>query len=391
MERLPLSGIRILDLTRLLPGPLCSQHLGDLGADVVKIEDTAAGDYAPAEMRALLNRNKRGLILDLKAEAGRDAFLRLAEGADAVIEGFRPGVMERLGIGHAALRARNPAIVLTSITGYGADGPRAALAGHDINYCALAGVADQVGTPAGDLALSNLPLADIVGGAMTAAMGTLAAVIDARATGRGRHVDIAMTEGVLAAAAMVFAGLRRDGRTPPTGGDTLSGALPCYGYYRTADGRHLAVGALEHKFWTAFCNILGRDDLAPLGRPADARTRAAVRRDLAAEIARFTLAEWRAKLAGSDCCVTPVLTLEEAIADPALAARGAFLNVDDPEIGRVVAPASPVRMDGCVFGLRRRPPRAGADSAQVLAEAGFSEAEIGSLARAGVLGPACAA
>src|SRR5688572_12612352 len=183
----PLAGVRVLDLTRLVPGPMCTMHLADLGADVVKVEDTGAGDAVPPQLRALVNRNKRGIRLDLKRAEGVDALLRLVRDADVLVEGFRPGVMQRLGLGYDAVSAINPRIVYCSVTGYGQDGPDRDRPGHDLNYCAEAGVADQMGS-AGVPALSNVPIADLMGGALAAAMGILSALFDAARTGRGRHV-----------------------------------------------------------------------------------------------------------------------------------------------------------------------------------------------------------
>jgi len=203
----PLDGVRVLDLSRLLPGPACTLHLADLGADVVKVEDTAAGDYArslglapphggnaPSAFFRMINRNKRSLSLDLKADAGRGAFLRVAQRADVIVESFRPGVLDRLGIGYAAVAAINPRIVYCSITGYGQTGPYRDRPGHDINYLGYAGVLDQTGTAGGPPALSNLQVADLLGGALNASTAILAALFAAAKTGNGTHVDVAMTE-----------------------------------------------------------------------------------------------------------------------------------------------------------------------------------------------------
>ena len=200
----PLAGVRVLDLTRLLPGPLGTLHLADLGADVIKIEDTGAGDYASPAVRALVNRNKRAIRIDLKQPEGVATLLRLCREADVLVEGFRPGVMQRLGVGYEAVAAVNPRIVYCSISGFGQTGPLRDMPGHDLNYAALAGVADQIGNAAGP-ALSNLPVADLLGGTMTAVMGILAALFDAARTGRGRHVDIAIADGVLAHAVLPLA------------------------------------------------------------------------------------------------------------------------------------------------------------------------------------------
>ena len=225
-SRAPLQGVRVLDLTRLLPGPMCTLHLADLGADVIKIEDLGVGDYASPAVREQLNRNKRGMRLDLKHPEGVQLLLQLCESADVLVEGFRPGVMARLGAGYEAVRARNPRLVYCSISGYGQTGPLSQKAGHDLNYCGYAGVADQLGTPSGELALSNLPLGDLLGGTMPAVMGILAALFDAQRTGQGRHVDVAIADGVLAHAVIPLAGLHSQGRVPAAGGDKLTGRCP---------------------------------------------------------------------------------------------------------------------------------------------------------------------
>ncbi|HEX9181019.1 MAG TPA: CaiB/BaiF CoA-transferase family protein, partial [Burkholderiales bacterium] len=273
MRPKPLAGIRILDLTRLLPGPMCTLHLADMGAEVIKIEDPRAGDYGrslgpvkrqSAGLFLAVNRNKRGLRLDLKQAAGREVFLRLARNADAVVEGFRPGVMQRLGIGYPELKQLNPRLVFCSITGYGQDGPWSRRAGHDLNYCALAGVADQVGVAGGEPAIPNFLLGDLLGGGLTAAMGILAALVEAGRSGEGRHVDVAMADAVLAHTIMPLAARIAGQPVPPRGEDLFSGREACYTLYRTADRRHMAVAALERKFWDELCDALGRPDLKPL-------------------------------------------------------------------------------------------------------------------------------
>ena len=380
----PLRGVRVLDLTRLVPGPVCTQHLADLGADVVKVEDTGAGDYAPPALRALVNRNKRGLQLDLKQHDGAAAFLLLAREADVVVEGFRPGAMERLGLGYAAVAAINPRIVYCSITGYGQSGPYRDRPGHDLNYCGHAGVADQIGVGADTLALSNLPIADLMGGALTAAMGILAALFDAARTGRGRHLDIAMADGALAHAVMPLATLAAHGGTRRAGGDTLTGGLACYALYRTTDDRFLAVGALERKFWDALCDVIARADLKPLHRTGDATTEARVRDELAVIFGARPLAHWEARFAHADACVSPVHTLEEALADPHFRARGMVVDSVHPTLGPLTQLACPVRMSRYGFELHRHAPRPGEHTVELLREAGCSEASIAALLEKGV-------
>lgn len=384
VDEAPLRGVRVLDLTRLLPGPVCTLHLADLGADVIKVEDTGAGDYAPPALRALVNRNKRGLQLDLKQPDGAQAFLLLARGADVIVEGFRPGAMERLGLGYEALAAVSPRVVYCSITGYGQTGPYRDRPGHDLNYCGHAGVADQIGVGVDTLALSNLPIADLMGGALTAAMGILAALFDAARTGRGRHLDIAMADGALAHAVMPLATLAAHGSTRRAGADTLTGGLACYALYRTADDRFLAVGALERKFWDALCEVIERADLKPLHRSGDAPTEARVRDELAAIFGARPLAHWEARFARADACVSPVHTLEEALADPHFRARGMVLDSVHPSLGPLTQLACPVRMSRYGFELLRHAPRPGEHTLELLREAGCSEASIDALLEKGV-------
>ena len=374
----PLAGVRVLDLTRLVPGPVCTQHLADLGADVIKIEDTAAGDAVPPKLRALVNRNKRGIRLDLKHPDGAGALLRLANDADVLVEGFRPGVMARLGFGYDALAAINPRLVYCSVTGYGQTGPDRERPGHDLNYCADAGVADQMGNAEGP-ALSNVPIADLMGGALGAAVGILAALFDVARTGRGRHVDIAMADGALAHAVMPLAALATHGRTKRAGHDTLTGALACYATYRTADDRWLAVGALERKFWEALCDALERPDLKPLHRSGDADVEARLRDELARLFATLPLTAWQARLRHAGGCASPVRTLEEALADPHFRERGMVVEGEHPTYGPVTQVASPVKMSGFEFALRRHAPRPGEHTAEVLREAGFDAATVEAL------------
>lgn len=389
---LPLAGIRILDLTRLLPGPFATLVLADLGADVVKVEDPqGGGDWlrwlpplAGEQSGAYhaLNRNKRSIALDLKRPGGAEAFLRLAARADAVLESFRPGVMDRLGIGYEALRARNPAIVLCSISGYGQDGPYAERAGHDLDYCAIAGALAANGPPEAPLPM-GVQVADVAGGSWPAAVGILAALVRARSGGGGAHVDVSMTEGALAMLALPLAMAAARGAPIARGRGMLDGGAACYGVYRTRDGRFVALGALEPKFFGAFCAAVGRPELADRQAEADG---AGLRRELEAIFAARTRDEWTAFGAEHDVCLAPVLEGDEPRADPQLAARGAFVEVETPWEGRALpGVASPVRLRGEPAPLRAAP-RLGEHGGAVLAEAGFTEEEIAALRGAGVLG-----
>lgn len=326
-ESAPLAGLRVLDLTRLLPGPLCTMHLADLGADVIKIEDTGQGDYARSELRWAINRNKRGLCLDLKRDGGRGVFLRLAAQADVVVEGFRPGVMTKLGAGYDAVHTVNPKIVYCSISGYGQTGVRSGLAGHDINYCALTGVADQTGSLDGALALSGTPFADLLGGTQIAVSAMLAALYSVSRGGEGRHIDVSMADGAMTHAVVALAALNGSGKTVPVGQDRLNGSTPGYGFYKTADSRELAIGALEPKFWEEFCAVIGREDLKSQQNSTLARLRA-IRAEIEALMVSRPLSYWEEKFSASDRCVSPVSTPAKAMNDLHFAERGIVAKVE---------------------------------------------------------------
>ena len=380
MRPKPLSGIRVLDLTRLLPGPMATLHLADMGADVIKIEDTEAGDYARAMsvLFRLVNRNKRAIRLDLKRPQGREIFLRLAKDAEVLVEGFRPGVMAKLGLGYDALAAINPRLVYCSITGYGQDGPYADRAGHDINYLGYAGVGDQIGTQDAPV-VPNFQIADLLGGALTPVMGILAALIDARSCGRGRHVDVAMTDAVLAHAILPLLGFLERGRAPGRGTGMLDGGLPCYNLYRTRDGRYMAVGALERKFWETLCDILGCPELKGkhLVYGDDARP---VKDRVAAIFATRAQREWSEVFAGADCCVSPVLRMDETLADEQMRSRGMVVA----QAG-LTQFAPPLKFSEFEFAISHAAPEPGAHTDEILREAGYDKMQIDALRGSGVI------
>jgi alpha-methylacyl-CoA racemase len=388
---LPLAGLRVLDLSRLLPGPYASLVLADLGADVVKVEERVGGDYlrwwpplAGQQSGAFhaLNRNKRSLGLDLKAPRGPEVLKRLAARADVVLESFRPGVMDRLGVGWEALRAANPRLVLCSISGYGQEGPYRALAGHDLDYCAIAG-ALAVNGPAERPVPIGVQVADLCGGAWPAVAGILAALLRRGVTGLGAHVDIAMADGVAAMLTMPQAMADARGTPLRREGEQLNGGAACYRVYRTADGRHVALGALEPQFFARFCEAAGVRELAE--RQFDDGGRGPVEA-LVALFATRSRDEWTRLGHEHDCCLAPVLTGDEPRSDPQLKARGVFLEVETPWEGKALPSlATPVRLAGVVAPLRPAP-RLGADTDAVLREAGFSDGEVGALREAGVVG-----
>ena len=344
-----MDGIEVLDFTTLLPGPMATLLMAEAGATVTKVERPGMGDemrnYEPrlgttSVNFALLNRGKRSLAIDLKADDAHERLRPLLEGADVLVEQFRPGVMARLGLGYADVAEINPGIVYCSITGYGQEGARAGIAAHDLNYVADAGLLDLVAGTDGEPVLPHALIADIGAGAYPAVMNVLLAVLERDRTGTGRHLDIAMTDGVLAWMYWAYGNGLVDGQWPRRGAELLTGASPRYAIYRTADGRHVAAAPLEERFWTALCDML---DL-PEELRDDARDPDATKAAIAERFARHPAAEWEKRFAGADVCCSIVRTVEEAAADPAFAARGLFDRVTGDGAG-ATTPALPVPLD----------------------------------------------
>jgi crotonobetainyl-CoA:carnitine CoA-transferase CaiB-like acyl-CoA transferase len=395
-----LEGVRVLDLTRLLPGGFCTVLLADLGAEVLKVEDTGMGDYvrwappyhegaedsAKSALFLALNRGKRSIRLNLKEEAGRDVLLRLVDEHDVVVEGFRPGVMDRLGVGYDALRERNPRIVYCAITGYGQTGPYTARSGHDLNYLGLVGLLDMSGQADGPPVQAAGQIADLGGGGLMAAYAILAALREAERSGEGQLVDVSMADGALSWLSMAAASYLADGRVPQRGGESLTGGFLCYRPYACADG-HVTMGALEPKFWAAFCGGVSREDLLdkafePPGSEAH--------REVEAVFASRTRAEWKAFADEHDCCLEPVLDLGEALDSDLVRERGMVTELDQP------GAAEPVRLLSHPVKLSRTPglpqgpgPALGEHTHEVLAGLGYGEEQIAELERSGVAaGPA---
>jgi alpha-methylacyl-CoA racemase len=389
---LPLDGIRVLDLSRLLPGGYCSLLLADYGADVLKVEDTGLGDYIrwsppaydgvePSAASALflsLNRGKHSIRVNLKVREGQDVLLRLVREHDVLLESFRPGVLDRLGVGYERLRQENPRLVYCAITGYGQEGPDRNRPGHDMNYLARGGLLGLSGLPGGPPIPAAGQIADIGGGGLMAAFGILAALHERERSGEGQLVDVSMTRGAQSWLAMVAARHFADGAVPRRGELELAGGLPCYRPYTCSDG-WVTLGALEPKFWQALCAGLGRDDL--LERQMDPT----VATELEAVFAGRTRAEWAAFDDEHGCCLEPVLDLDEALAR----SPEAVVEVDQP------GAAAPVRLLGPPVGLSRTPPDGtrpgpplGADTDAVLAALGYDADGIAALKAAGaVAGP----
>ncbi|MEU2628020.1 CaiB/BaiF CoA-transferase family protein [Kitasatospora sp. NPDC007106] len=355
----PLAGVRVVELAGLGPGPFAAMLLADLGADVVRVDRPGPPPLGPAPALDLTNRNKRSVLVDLKAPDGPAAVLDLVARADLLIEGYRPGVAERLGVGPAHCLARNPALVYGRMTGWGQDGPLADRAGHDIGYIATAGVLGLVaGEPGGPPGVPANLLGDYAGGSLYLAVGLLAALHHARTTGTGQVVDAAIVDGSAHLTSMLW-GLKAAGHWHDTrGANLLDGGAPYYALYRTADGGHMAVGALEPQFYAEFARLLGLGADAPgqhdLARWPELRTLIADR------FATRTRADWTAVFEGTDACTAPVLTLDEAADHPQLKARGTYAEQDG-----VVQPAPAPRFSATPGALRRPPALPGAHTAEV--------------------------
>jgi alpha-methylacyl-CoA racemase len=407
---LPLEGIRVLDLSRLLPGGFCSRLLADFGADVLKVEDTGMGDYirlsppyyegahqsARSALFLSLNRNKRSIRLDLKQEQGREALLRLVRGHDVVLESFRPGVLDRLGVGYERMREENPGLVYCAISGYGQNGPKRDASGHDINYLGLIGLLGLTGESGGEPVQAAGQIADLGGGALMAAFGIMAALRErdgggagsaSEGSGEGQLVDVSMADGALSWLAMVAAGYFADGVVPRRGELPLAGSLICYRPYECADG-WVTLGALEPKFWQGFCRGVGREDL--IARQFE-RPGSEAHADVKRIFSTRSRAEWEAFAREHDCCLEPVLELDEALSSGLVRERGMVVEIDQPGAERDVRQLGvPVKLSRTPGEHARLPgPALGEHTEAVLLGAGYSEQEVAELLEAGaVAGPA---
>jgi crotonobetainyl-CoA:carnitine CoA-transferase CaiB-like acyl-CoA transferase len=378
----PLADVRVLDLTRLLPGPFATLVLADLGARVDKVEDPHGGDYLrhmPPQIGGqngaflALNRGKRSIVLDLKHASGRAAFERMLASYDVLIEQFRPGVLDRLGLGHGALRARFPRLIVAAITGYGQDGPLAARAGHDLNYLARAGILGLTGPEDRAPQPPGFQLADVAGG-MWAVLGIMGALRERERTGEGTVIDVAMSESILPFAMVQFGSLAALGEVS-RGGEPLTGGIAPYATYATKDGGAVALGALEPKFWRAFCEGVGIPFEMSAMMPGPHQ--AALKTRLAEIFAAKTRDEWAAFGAERDCCLEPVLSPSELRDDPQLAARSYFLE-QETRWGRSLQMRLPVGTPAV-----SPPPGPGEHTRAILAEAGLTESEVDALIAAG--------
>ena len=375
----PLEGLRVVELAGIGPGPFCAMLLADLGAEVVRVDRPAAPADPGALAFDILGRGRRSVAVDLKHPDGPEVVLRLVEGADALLEGFRPGVAERLGVGPAPCLARNPRLVYGRMTGWGQEGPLAQAAGHDLTYAAVAGALAHIGR-AGQLPTPPLNLvADFGGGGMLLAVGLLAGVVHARSSGRGQVVDAAMVDGTALLMAPFFGARAMGFWTDERGANLLDSGAPFYDVYPCRDGAELAVGAIEPQFFATLVDVLGLD---PAGLPEqhDRDRWPELRSAIAGALGSEDRAEWLRRAEGRDACVAPVLTMLEAASHPHIRARATIVERDG-----VPQPAPAPRFSATPARLPAPSVPAGADTDEVLASWGLSAEEIAQLRRSGAV------
>lgn len=388
----PLDGIRILDLSRLLPGPFCTMILADLGAEVVKVEDPVQGDYVrwlppyigkTGARFLVLNRNKKSITLNLKDPRGVEILLELVKRFDVVVDSFRPGVLDRLGVGYETAAELNPGIIYCSLTGYGKDGPYSMRAGHDINYTGYTGVLSLTGEKDAKPVLPGVQVGDL-SGAMSAVIAIQSALIERTRTGRGQSLDVSLADAAFSLLPMDVGAIEAGEPVPRAGDTTLTGAQACYGTYETADGRYVCLGAIEPKFFKRFCEIIGREDLevSHFSTGAEAEK---LRAELTEIFKTKTRAQWLELLEEQEVCFGPVKGIDEALEDPQLKHRGMVVDVPLGDGGSM-------RQTGLPFKLSRTPPvepsappDIGQHTAEVLAEIGIAGGQLDELRQAGVI------
>ena len=379
-----LKELKMLDLSRLLPGPYCSLLLADLGMEVLKVEDPDLGDYSrkmglmgkrDSAFFLSLNRNKKSITLNLKKREGREIFYKLIETYDIVLEGFRPGVMDRLGIGYQELKKRNPRVIFCSLSGYGQDGPYRERSGHDANYIGLGGLLEITGEKNGDPVLPGVQIADIGGGGMMAAIAILAAAIHREKTGEGQFLDISMMDGVISWLSMHAGKYFFDKELPKRGEMQLSGRYACYQVYPTKDGRHMSLGALEPKFWMNFCEAIGRRDLI-YKQFIEGEERLRVIEEIRDFFKTKTQKEWVEFFNNVDACCEPILTFEEVFQHPQVLHRQMVIEYEHPVEGKIRQVGNPIKSSQYPFEIRIPSPAWGEHTMEVLKAIGYSEEEI---------------
>jgi crotonobetainyl-CoA:carnitine CoA-transferase CaiB-like acyl-CoA transferase len=374
----------MLDLSRLLPGPYCSLLLADLGMEVLKIEDLEMGDYmrkmGPVQKQdsvyfIAVNRNKKSMALNLKVKEGKEIFFKMIDTYDTILESFRPGVMERLGIGYEKLRERNPRVILCSLSGYGQDGPYRERSGHDINYIGLGGILDLIGEKNGAPVIPGVQMADLGAGGMMSAIAILAAIVHRGKTGEGQYLDVAMLDGAISWLSIHAGKYFMDEELPKRGDMMLSGRFACYHVYETKDERYMSLGALEPKFWENFCETIGRRELV-FKQFLEGEERLHLIEETQNIFKTKTQKEWVDIFKNADACCEPILNLEEVFHDPHVLHRQMVKDLELPVEGKMRQVGHPIKSSQFAFEIRMPPPRWGEHTMEVLKAIGYSEKEI---------------
>lgn len=389
---LPLEGVKVLDLSTMLPGPYCSMTLGDYGAEVIKIEQPGTGDSSrwsepviedTSGHFLILNRNKKSITLNLKTEEGKKIFYRLAAEADVVLEQFRPGVVRKLGIDYDTIKEINPCIVYCSITGYGQDGPYTFLAGHDINYISYAGILGMTSRKGMVPPVPGFQIADICGGALMAINGILLALIAQNNTGRGQYIDISMLDGVLACIPVFAGGYFASGDVPGPQTARLNGKLACYSVYETKDGRYISIGALEPQFWESICNFFGKDEFIKTQNVDDMQDE--MFEFFSKQFLQRDLNEWIDQLRELNACITPVNTLNEVFQNPHVLHRKMVFEMEHPRLGTIKQLGFPIKMSDTPARVEKPAPELGQHNEEILAKLGYNVDNIKALRQRGVI------
>ncbi|MGD8264794.1 MAG: CaiB/BaiF CoA-transferase family protein [Desulfobacterales bacterium] len=371
-----LSGITVIDLSRLLPGPYCSMILADHGARVIAIEDRRF--LADGLFFNIVNRNKEHMSLNLKTDEGKEIFFRLVQTADVLLEGFRPGVVNRLGVDYDSVRKVNSQIIYCSITGYGQNGPYRDRVGHDVNYLSNAGVLNLIGEPDRPPSIPGVQIADIAGGGMNAAIGILLALFAREKTGKGQYIDISMTDGMVAFLPAVMFFQQLTGQEPRRANDMLSHRYACYNTYETADGEYISIGAVENRFWKKLCEVLEVPQYAEL--QYDDQHRLKIIDYMRETFKKKNLDDWEAKLGDLDICWGRVQSLKEMLTDPLFLEREMVLDIKDKNGKSSKTIGVPVKLSETPGSVRTPPVEFGESTAAILKEIGYSEDDVKRLA-----------
>lgn len=390
---LPLQGFRVLDLSALFPGSLCTQILADLGAEVIKIESPYGGEpgrsIPPLVKKTglffhMINRNKKSITLDFRKPRGREILLQLARRADVLVENTRPGNLSRIGLGYDDVAGVNPRIVYCSITGFGQDGPCRDIPAHDINFLALSGVLDLIGEKDRAPALPDIQIAGAGAGGMNAAMGILASLLRRERTGKGQYVDAAILDGLTPFVMLPMCLFMQTGKQPSRGASMFSGGHAFWNVYRTKDGRYISLGCWEQKYWENFCRAVNRDDLAAEQHAPPPR-QGRIIEELQAIFLTRTRDEWTQALDPTEICYAPVNSLEDALAHPQIRHRGLWFTGVHPEDGEIPQPGFPLKFSEDQPGWRTPPPGLGEHNREILGEMGIEESELSELKAEGII------